>query len=186
MLGPSNSTAFHATPTPATIKKGILQTLFLENRRNTKVFKFIYEYHIRISWKNSAKIFAAVNGLNRFSPIHRGGPCRVETKMHFSIFTKMRKACENFRSVSYYPIMRNSVQSKIPQHSAAFRDTEFRIIPRNFRQFRMAYGIYGSNKNVRNSVLTESRGHPTQHRPTLMCIVQCACGGGGGGGCKVI
>jgi isoprenylcysteine carboxyl methyltransferase (ICMT) family protein YpbQ len=24
----------------------------------------------------------------------------------------------------------------------------------------MAYGIYGSNKNVRNSVLTEFRGHP--------------------------
>jgi hypothetical protein len=50
--------------------------------------------------------------------------------------------------------MQNSVQS----NSAAFRDTEFRIIPRNFRQFRMAYGIYGSN-NVRNSV-TEFRGHP--------------------------
>jgi hypothetical protein len=57
--------------------------------------------------------------------------------------------------------MRNSVQSKIPRNSAAFRDTEFRIIPRNFRQFHMAYGIYGSNKNVRNSVLTEFRGHPT-------------------------
>jgi hypothetical protein len=68
------------------------------------------------------------------------------------------------RSVSYYPIMRNSVQSKIhgiPRNSAAFRDTEFRIIPRNFQQFRMAYGIYGSNKNVRNSVLTEFRGHPS-------------------------
>jgi hypothetical protein len=48
------------------------------------------------------------------------------------------------------------MQSKIPWNSAAFRDTEFRIIPRNFRQFRMAYGIYGSNKNVRNS-----GGHPT-------------------------
>jgi hypothetical protein len=49
----------------------------------------------------------------------------------------------------------------IPRNSAAFRDTEFRIIPRNFWQFRVAYGIYGSNKNVRNSVLTEFRGHPT-------------------------
>jgi hypothetical protein len=48
----------------------------------------------------------------------------------------------------------------ILRNLAAFRDTEFRIIPRNFRQFRMAYGIYGSNKNVRNSVLTEFRGHP--------------------------
>jgi hypothetical protein len=53
--------------------------------------------------------------------------------------------------------MRNSVQSKIPRNSAAFRDTEFRIIPRSFRQFRMAYG---SNENVRNSVLTEFRAHP--------------------------
>jgi hypothetical protein len=59
--------------------------------------------------------------------------------------------------------MRNSVQSKIPRNSAAFRDTEFRIIPRNFRRFRMAYGIYGSNKNVRNSVLTEFRGHPSRN-----------------------
>jgi hypothetical protein len=60
--------------------------------------------------------------------------------------------------------MQNSVQSKIPRNSAEFGricDTEFRIIPRNFRQFRMAYGIYGSNKNVRNSVLTEFRGHPS-------------------------
>jgi hypothetical protein len=44
---------------------------------------------------------------------------------------------------------------------AAFRDTEFRIIPRNFWQFRIAYGMYGSKKNIRNSVLTEFRGHPT-------------------------
>jgi hypothetical protein len=49
----------------------------------------------------------------------------------------------------------------IQRNSAAFRDTEFRIIPRNFRQFRMTYGIYGSKKNVRNSVLTEFRGLPS-------------------------
>jgi hypothetical protein len=78
------------------------------------------------------------------------------------------------RSVSYYPIMRNSVQSKIPRNSAAFRDTEFRIIPRNFRQFSMAYGIYGSNKNVRNSVLTEFRGHPIRTSATLLIKVPCS------------
>jgi hypothetical protein len=76
------------------------------------------------------------------------------------------------RSVSYYPIMPNSVQSKFPRNSAAFRYTEFRIIPRNFRQFRMAYGIYGSNKNVRNSVLTEFRGHPTWKRKILCFLLK--------------
>jgi hypothetical protein len=34
---------------------------------------------------------------------------------------------------------------------------EFRKIP---RKFRTAYGIYGSEKKVRNSVLTEFRKHP--------------------------
>jgi hypothetical protein len=68
------------------------------------------------------------------------------------------------RSVSYYQSCEIPCKAKFrgfTQNSAALRDTEFRIIPRNFRQFRMAYGIYGSNKNVRNSVLTEFRGHPS-------------------------
>jgi hypothetical protein len=38
---------------------------------------------------------------------------------------------------------------KIPRNSAVFHDTEFHIIPRNFRQFRIPYGIYGRNKNIR-------------------------------------
>jgi hypothetical protein len=43
-------------------------------------------------------------------------------------------------------IVRNSAESKKLRNSAAFRDTEFRIIPRNFWQFRIAYGMYGSKK----------------------------------------
>jgi hypothetical protein len=36
-------------------------------------------------------------------------------------------------------------------------DTEFRIIPRNLCYFRTVYGIYGSNKNMRNSPTNKTR-----------------------------
>ncbi len=55
-------------------------------------------------------------------------------------------------------VMRNFVTPKshgIPRNSAEFyefRNTEFRVIPRNLGQFRILYGIYGSKKNIRNSV----------------------------------
>jgi hypothetical protein len=71
-------------------------------------------------------------------------------------------------------IVPNSAETKhygIPRNSAAFRDTEFRIIPRNFWQFRIAYGMYGSKKNIRNSVLTEFRGHPTRSVRTIRLIL---------------
>jgi hypothetical protein len=43
--------------------------------------------------------------------------------------------------------LRNSAEyCGIPRNSAAFPDTEFRIIPRNFWQFCIAYGMYGSKK----------------------------------------
>jgi hypothetical protein len=41
-----------------------------------------------------------------------------------------------------------------------FCNMEFRIIPRNFGQFRIVYGIYGIEKNIRNSVSAEFRKHP--------------------------
>ncbi len=51
----------------------------------------------------------------------------------------------------------------IPRNSAEFyefRNTEFRVIPRNLGQFRILYGIYGIKKNIRNSVCSEFRKHP--------------------------
>jgi hypothetical protein len=48
----------------------------------------------------------------------------------------------------------------IPQNYKDLRNTEFLINPRNFRYFGTAYGMYGSEKKVRNSVLTEFRKHP--------------------------
>ncbi len=53
--------------------------------------------------------------------------------------------------------MRNSAKFR---EFNEFRDTEFRIIPRNFEQFRIVYGIYGIKKNIRNSVLGDLRKHP--------------------------
>jgi hypothetical protein len=69
--------------------------------------------------------------------------------------------------LTFPEIIPNSSQTeqyRIPRNSAAFRDTEFRIIPRNFGQFRIAYGICGSKKNIRNSVLTKFWKHPTFKR----------------------
>jgi hypothetical protein len=40
------------------------------------------------------------------------------------------------------------------RNQTELRDTEFRILPRNFREFRIAYGMFGSKKKVRNSVNT--------------------------------
>jgi hypothetical protein len=40
------------------------------------------------------------------------------------------------------------------------RNTEFRIIPRNFSQFRIASGICGSISSIQNAVNMEFRGHP--------------------------
>jgi hypothetical protein len=63
-----------------------------------------------------------------------------------------------------------SLPHKIPS-SAEFQkvtsvDTLFRIIPWNFLQFPVAYRIYESNNSipVRNSVNTEFREHPYQHK----------------------
>ncbi len=62
--------------------------------------------------------------------------------------------------------MRNFLTPKshgIPRNSAEFfefRNTEFRVIPRNLGQFRILYGIYGIKKNIRNSVEAEFRKHP--------------------------
>jgi hypothetical protein len=61
----------------------------------------------------------------------------------------------------------------IPRNFVKFRDTKFRIIPRNFGQFRREYGIYGSKKHYgiprwRNSVNTLIDGH--LRRPHLKDI----------------
>ncbi len=59
--------------------------------------------------------------------------------------------------------IQNSVHGNylgIPQNFVQLCNTEFREIPRNFRQFRTEYRSYGSTKNRRNSGLMEFRGHP--------------------------
>ncbi len=53
--------------------------------------------------------------------------------------------------------IRNSVHGinhGIPPIFFQLCNTEFRELPRNFRQFRTEYGSYGSTKNTRNSVLS--------------------------------
>ncbi len=70
--------------------------------------------------------------------------------------------CLNSKSLEMYPLgdLWNSVHGRnhgIPQNFVQLCHSEFREIPRNFRQFRTEYGSYGSTKNKRNSVLTEFR-----------------------------
>jgi hypothetical protein len=51
-------------------------------------------------------------------------------------------------------------KNRVQRNSTVLRDTEFHRIPRNFGQFRIAYGICESKKNIWNSVLMEFRKHP--------------------------
>jgi hypothetical protein len=63
------------------------------------------------------------------------------------------------RFVKGMPYMKKVTEFReIPRNFRELYDTEFSGIPRNFSQFE--YGIDGSKKNRRNSVSTEFRGHP--------------------------
>jgi hypothetical protein len=56
-----------------------------------------------------------------------------------------------------------SLEIDIDKTFAEFRETvrNSLLFPRNFRYFRTAYGIYGSDQNLRNSMPTEFRKHST-------------------------